>query len=238
MPAAVIVLGFAIFAQGTSELVLAGLLSEMDADLHVTVPEAALLIAGGGRADVAPSAAKVARMSAVEPAVEIIELSPDDWAVFRDVRLRALADAPEAFGSGLAAWADAPEERWRARLEAVPLNLVARRAGEHVGMTSGVVDGDDAELISMWVDPAVRGQGVARALIEAVVSWAEAAGRSTHLMVRSDNARAIAAYQKAGFVDLGVPDGHAGPPENRMVYQPADNRRREPALPGDHIPGA
>ncbi|MFI7633581.1 Cmx/CmrA family chloramphenicol efflux MFS transporter [Nonomuraea sp. NPDC049400] len=44
MPLAVYILGLAIFAQGTSELMLAGLLPEMAADLHVSVPEAGLLI--------------------------------------------------------------------------------------------------------------------------------------------------------------------------------------------------
>lgn len=146
-------------------------------------------------------------------------LSPDDWAVFRDVRLRALADAPGAFGSVLADWADASEDAWRRRLEGVPLNLVARRGDDVVGMASGALDGDHAELISMWVDPAVRGAGVGDALVDAVVDWAAGLGRSTYLMVRSDNARAIAAYERAGFVDLGVPDDQEGPPENRMVHR-------------------
>ncbi|WP_049571392.1 Cmx/CmrA family chloramphenicol efflux MFS transporter [Nonomuraea sp. SBT364] len=44
MPLAVYVLGLAIFAQGTSELMLAGLLPEMAADLGVSVPDAGLLI--------------------------------------------------------------------------------------------------------------------------------------------------------------------------------------------------
>ncbi|MGN9844727.1 Cmx/CmrA family chloramphenicol efflux MFS transporter [Nonomuraea sp. H19] len=44
MPLAVYMLGLAIFAQGTSELMLAGLLPEMAADLRVSVPDAGLLI--------------------------------------------------------------------------------------------------------------------------------------------------------------------------------------------------
>lgn len=159
-----------------------------------------------------------------EPALEIIRLRPDDWAVFREVRLRALADAPEAFGSRLADWVDAPEERWRARLEAVELNVVARHDGEAVGMVSGALDDDGAELTSMWVDPAVRGLGVAAALSAAVVDWAAEAGRPTYLMVRSDNARAIAAYERAGFVDLGVTAGPSGLAENRMVHRPSGTR--------------
>ncbi|WP_214318386.1 Cmx/CmrA family chloramphenicol efflux MFS transporter [Nonomuraea sediminis] len=44
MPLAVYVLGLAIFAQGTSELMLAGLLPELAADLGVSIPGAGLLI--------------------------------------------------------------------------------------------------------------------------------------------------------------------------------------------------
>ncbi|MFC4113618.1 Cmx/CmrA family chloramphenicol efflux MFS transporter [Nonomuraea zeae] len=44
MPLAVYILGLAIFAQGTSELMLAGLLPELAADLGVSVPDAGLLI--------------------------------------------------------------------------------------------------------------------------------------------------------------------------------------------------
>jgi ribosomal protein S18 acetylase RimI-like enzyme len=154
--------------------------------------------------------------------VEIQRLGPDEWKVFRDVRLRALRDAPYAFGSRYDDWVQAAENRWRARLTAVPLNLVARRDAELVGMASGVLDGEgEAELISMWVDPAARGSGVAATLVATVVDWATAAGRTTYLMVRSDNARAIAAYARAGFVDLGAPPDQDPdePPENKMVHQ-------------------
>ncbi|MEV0387225.1 Cmx/CmrA family chloramphenicol efflux MFS transporter [Nonomuraea sp. NPDC050643] len=44
MPLAVYILGLSIFAQGTSELMLAGFLPEMAADLGVSVPDAGLLI--------------------------------------------------------------------------------------------------------------------------------------------------------------------------------------------------
>ncbi|WP_369023357.1 Cmx/CmrA family chloramphenicol efflux MFS transporter [Nocardia cyriacigeorgica] len=44
MPIAIYILGLSIFAQGTSELMLAGLLTEMSADLGVSVPRAGLLI--------------------------------------------------------------------------------------------------------------------------------------------------------------------------------------------------
>jgi len=79
--------------------------------------------------------------------VEILSLAPDEWEAFRDLRLRALREAPYAFGSRYDDWVDAPDSRWRDRLANVPLNVVARRDGELVGMASGVLDGQDgAEL--------------------------------------------------------------------------------------------
>lgn len=44
IPLAVWGIGFGIFAQGASELMLAGLLPEMAAGLRVTIPQAGLLI--------------------------------------------------------------------------------------------------------------------------------------------------------------------------------------------------
>ncbi|MEV4732492.1 Cmx/CmrA family chloramphenicol efflux MFS transporter [Saccharopolyspora sp. NPDC049426] len=46
MPVAIVVLGFAIFAQGTSELMIAGLLPEIASDLDVTISQAGLLVSG------------------------------------------------------------------------------------------------------------------------------------------------------------------------------------------------
>lgn len=155
--------------------------------------------------------------------IEIVRIGADDWREFREVRLASLADSPAAFGSRYDAWVDAPEERWRSRLTDVPLTLVARQAGRPVGVVSGSPEGDDeVELISMWVDPELRGTGLARALVDAVVAWAAAQHRTTVLMVRSDNDRARAAYERAGFVDTGVPADHPAdePPENRMVHRP------------------
>jgi len=152
-----------------------------------------------------------------------VRVGPDDWEAFREVRLRSLADAPAAFGSRYDEWVAAPEERWRSRLTAVPLTVLARSGGETVGVVSGAPDGEESvELISMWVDPVARGTGVAAALIGAVLEFAAEQRRSAYLMVRSDNARAIGAYEKAGFVDRGVPDDWPPdePPENRMEHHP------------------
>ncbi|MEZ5378209.1 MAG: GNAT family N-acetyltransferase [Acidimicrobiales bacterium] len=104
----------------------------------------------------------------------IERLGPDDWSVWREVRLAALGDAPDAFGSTLDDWVDAAPERWRSRLADVPCNVIAWRDGVPVGQASGT-ERDEAgriELISMWVDPIARGTATVDLLVDAVATWA------------------------------------------------------------------
>jgi ribosomal protein S18 acetylase RimI-like enzyme len=152
-------------------------------------------------------------------------LTEEDWRDWRELRLAALADAPEAFGATLADWSESGdrEERWRGRLVNVPLNVIAYRGGRPVGMVgcSAPVDGE-AELISMWVEPEARGTGVGRALIEETCGWAiEQGAVSVCLGVREDNRHAINLYLRSGFVHTGhtTESGVAGLPEKRMLRQ-------------------
>jgi len=64
--------------------------------------------------------------------------------------------------------------RWRGRLSTVPLNLVAYLNGKPAGMISGTAANQDGtiELISMWVAPFARGQGIGDSLVAAVIKWA------------------------------------------------------------------
>ncbi|RKT57196.1 ribosomal protein S18 acetylase RimI-like enzyme [Saccharothrix australiensis] len=123
-------------------------------------------------------------------------VGPDDWQVWRRLRLAALRDAPDAFESAYEKWAHAPEERWRRRL-AGSLDLVARLDGADVGMVSGM-PGDPVELISLWVAPAARGRGVGDALVDGVARWADP--RPVRLRVAAGNAHALALYLRHGFV--------------------------------------
>ena len=139
--------------------------------------------------------------------IELNVLTPDEWPQWRELRLRALAEAPYAFSSRLEDWQDADEARWRQRLS-LPgsYNCVARLDGRHVGMASGVPaeERGTAELISMWVAPDARGRGVGDALVTAVVRWARERGVwELRLDVVAGNTSAIALYARHGFVDHG-----------------------------------
>lgn len=141
--------------------------------------------------------------------IEIRVLSADDWPLWRELRLAALAEAPYAFGSALADWQGEGdrEERWRGRLSwPGSRNVVALLDGEPVGMGSGAgggasADAPFAEVLSMWVAPSARGRGVGDAILASVEAWARSAGYTRlRLDVAPDNPAATALYERNGFV--------------------------------------
>jgi ribosomal protein S18 acetylase RimI-like enzyme len=138
--------------------------------------------------------------------VDVLSLravTTDDWPLWRQVRLAALAEAPHAFKSRLADWHRGGEERWRSRLE-MPgtYNIVALLDDGPIGVASGVPGDDGAcELRSVWVSPSARGRGVGDRLISAVESWAVQSGAATlKLAMIPGNEPALALYRRHGFV--------------------------------------
>ncbi|MFB7471908.1 GNAT family N-acetyltransferase [Kitasatospora sp. NPDC056184] len=133
---------------------------------------------------------------------------PVDWPLWRDARLAALADAPDAFRVRLADWSAGGEAEWRARFaRADAVHVVAVAAdGRPAGLAGGVPGLDDrgavSELRSVWVGPRARGRGVGDGLLAAVEAWARRRGStSLRLAVLSGNAAAVALYRRHGFVD-------------------------------------
>lgn len=166
--------------------------------------------------------------------IETCILTPDDWPLWRSLRLRALSEDPAAFGSRLADWHEASEARWRARLE-MPgsANFVARLGGCAVGMASGVPseEREAAELISMWVAHEARGRGVGDALVMAVERWAHARGaHALRLDVMEANEHAIALYARHGFVACGA----SRDPGERSMAKRLDRDSGAPA-PGHRV---
>ena len=115
--------------------------------------------------------------------IRVRRAHPDDWAAVREVRLAALADAPDAFASTLRREARRAEPQWRSRITASPWFL-AWRGGTPAGLVAAVPDvvppatrrpqGRAAGTsFSMWVTPQARGHGVADVLVGAVIEHAE-----------------------------------------------------------------
>jgi GNAT superfamily N-acetyltransferase len=137
--------------------------------------------------------------------------------------LEALREAPHAFSSTVADWQGEgdTEVRWRARLSSVPFNLVAYVNGKAAGIVSGTAADQDGtcELISMWVAPFARGQGVSDSLVAAVVEWAQGQRAvKIALAVFESNEHARVLYRRHGFADAGAIAGtDHGAVERQMV---------------------
>ncbi|HZM23263.1 MAG TPA: GNAT family N-acetyltransferase [Anaerolineales bacterium] len=141
--------------------------------------------------------------------MEIQRLSIDEARRLRHIRLRALADTPDAFGSTYAEVAAHPLAEWSKQLQEIA-TFVAVHDGKDLGLVRCASDEhhhDTAWLISMWVTPEARGQGVGNALIDAVIECARSSGASRLLLDVGDyNQQAIALYARKGF----QPNGQTG----------------------------
>lgn len=150
--------------------------------------------------------------------MNVVRLDPADAQRFRDLRLRSLRDAPDAFGSTYESVVARPLSDWPQMLDEIA-TFVASKDGRDCGLVRCAPDHtreDSAWLISMWVAPEARRMGVGDGLVEAVVRFAGSAGyERLYLDVADGNEAAIHLYAKHGF----EPTGHAksmAPPRDRI----------------------
>jgi ribosomal protein S18 acetylase RimI-like enzyme len=153
-------------------------------------------------------------------AFTVCRLVADDWQSYRAIRLAMLQDSPSAFGGTQDQAARNDERVWKERLthNAVLLARVGRApAGSATYSVFGATEPGDCSLFGMWVDPRFRRAGVGRALVDAVLAQARAAGKARVVLhVVADNFGARRLYERAGFFAAG-----------RSVPYPHDDRLTE-----------
>jgi ribosomal protein S18 acetylase RimI-like enzyme len=163
-------------------------------------------------------------------------LAPYDWPLYRAIRLRSLADSPDAFATTLGEQQAHAPETWAARLSAASISgkdypLVAEWDGTPAGLVWAKVDGEDSTAVNifqMWVAPEVRGRGIAAALLREAVNWARSKNaRAVQLGVTCGNSSAVRLYEREGFKNVGQPQprGQDSPlfeQAMRLALQPTD----------------
>lgn len=139
-------------------------------------------------------------------------IHPNEWQAYRDIRLRALKDSPDAFGSTWEESSQYTDAMWRARVgraspeSDLPLFAIASEAA--VGLAWARVDApaNAAHLYQMWVAPDARGQGVGRLLVNEAIDWSRSRGVGQLILeVTIGNAPARHLYEAVGFVPTGEP---------------------------------
>lgn len=127
---------------------------------------------------------------------------PGDEPLLRDLRVQALTDAPEAFGSTLDRELARTVEDWR-RWISPGATFILEDAGTPCGIVAAKSDAHVAtvvHLMAMWVHPRARGASGGDALVDNVLAWARAEGaKAVQLQVVEGNLRARRFYERHGF---------------------------------------
>lgn len=134
--------------------------------------------------------------------ISVRPLGEEDWKQYRDTRLTALRESPEAFAATVDEEEAYDEDFWRLRMTR-SARLLAEREGQPIGIVS-VGSSDDrpstAELFGLWVSPDARGSGVATELVRAGARLAREQGqKQLAYWVGSGNGRAVAFASGFGF---------------------------------------
>jgi GNAT superfamily N-acetyltransferase len=133
----------------------------------------------------------------------------EDWRAVRALRLRALADAPDAFEMTLAQAEQWTDEDWRRRVAEGDERLTFVEEdddGNLVGMAVGLFEPPArvAHLVGMFVEPRRRRAGLGRGLVEAVESWARQVDATrVELEVNPEMLPAVRLYERCGFERSG-----------------------------------
>ena len=150
----------------------------------------------------------------MDAAPTVRKLEAPEWSTYRDLRLRALAESPDAFGSTLAIEQVRGAEDWARRLatgttSGLDLPLIAEVHHVAAGLAWAKVEPSDASVVNvfqMWVAPEFRGRGTGRLLLRAAIDWAKARGaHAVQLGVACGDTPAMRLYTRAGFRPVGAP---------------------------------
>lgn len=156
--------------------------------------------------------------------VSIQRIAPHNISLFKDVRLRALQEAPYAFGSTYAREVQFDETEWARRVDRWNglrgVGFVAMDGATACGIAGALLDDNDptrVQLVSMWTAPTHRQLGIGRLLVDEVLNWARARSvRTMLLMVVENNDSAIRFYERLGFKKTGRTEPY---PNNPSVFE-------------------
>ncbi|MFH2038428.1 MAG: GNAT family N-acetyltransferase [Chloroflexota bacterium] len=153
-------------------------------------------------------------------------ITPEEWDTYKHLRLKALADSPDAFARTLAEEQGRSDAEWYDRLAKAAnsrwnLPLMAEIDGRPVGLAWGRIEQsnpDLANLYQMWVAPDSRCHGIGQMLLEAVITWAKQMNASyLDLGVTCRDSSAMRLYQRLGFEPVGQP--HPLRPGSELLCQ-------------------
>jgi ribosomal protein S18 acetylase RimI-like enzyme len=139
---------------------------------------------------------------------QIRRLETADAALYRDIRLEALQQNPEAFGGTFERENDKPLSWFEAAVSEQDI-FGAFRQGTLAGIAGywaqeNPKQAHKAVLWGMYVRTAARNSGLGKRLVEAVLDHARERVEALQLTVVSENQAARRLYGSLGFVEYGL----------------------------------
>jgi ribosomal protein S18 acetylase RimI-like enzyme len=152
--------------------------------------------------------------------IDLELISSQNAQIFKDIRLRALQDSPNAFSSTYAEESKLTDADWVKRATqwsgAKSIGYLALDDRAAVGIAAGILNQTEpsrADLVSMWVASTHRRKGIGGMLVETVVAWARSQNAQVLLLlVTSNNHKAINFYQRLGFSLTGKTEPYRNDP--------------------------
>jgi len=152
--------------------------------------------------------------------LSVDKITPDKIALFKSVRLRALQDAPWAFGSTYQHEVNFTDDDWRARIERCNgvngAGFMAMDGDVPCGIAACLIDqasDSRGELVSIWTAPTHRHRGIGALLVTSAIDWGRSRKlRVLRLMVTETNASAIRLYERLGFAMTGRTEPYPNDP--------------------------
>ncbi len=149
----------------------------------------------------------------ITPNVLVRSFKKSEWKAYREIRLRALRESPDAFGSTYQESRNYTDDMWISRLKTATTEtdfpMAATIDARIVGLGRVKIEPpvvDVAHLYQMWVAPEARGKGVGKTLLKAAISWAEDHNAMKMLLdVTCGDRPARRLYDAFGFEPAGDP---------------------------------
>ena len=144
----------------------------------------------------------------MDPKYYVALLTPDDVDILREIRLEALQNNPEAFGSSYeeeAVYSDANLKEQLTKAKTFGLFYDNKIIGQvNFGVLPIKRTLHDGYLTGMYVTPSHRDKGIGSILLQAVIKYAQDKVIQLHLECISENKGVIKFYEKHGFVTFGT----------------------------------
>ncbi len=155
--------------------------------------------------------------------VKIVGLTPEQWETYRDIRLRGLLEAPQAFARSYEEEKAFPQEKWLQRA-GNPYSFLAIEDGIPLGTMGAYVDGESdhkiAHIVGVFVTEKARGKGIGSKLLGAVLDKIkqDRSIKTVQLSVNKEQISAVKLYEKFGFQITGEESQKMGDGNDHTGY--------------------